>query len=219
MAVLRFKALELVSQRKPQEITLPAQKISDYFGRNVFGTEAMRATLSSEYFKKLQKAIHQGQKVERNVADAVASAMKTWAMGKGATHYTHWFQPLTGATAEKHDSFFDLNPDGQAIENFKGSAPWYSRNRMLLLSRTAVSVIPSKPVVIPPGTQLLRLLLLRMAGTKTLCMPTIFVAYTGEALDYKAPLLKTLAIVENAARRSLPVFRSRCNQSNRYAGY
>src|SRR5688500_20368105 len=84
MAVLRFKALETVSHRKPQEVTLPAQKISDYFGKNVFGTEAMRATLSSEYFKKLQKAIHQGQKVERNVADAVASAMRTWAMSKGA---------------------------------------------------------------------------------------------------------------------------------------
>src|SRR6187551_683272 len=105
MAVLRFKALELVSQRKPQEVTLPAAKISEYFGRNVFGTEAMRATLASEYFKKLQNAIKNNAKVDQQVADAVASAMRTWAMAKGATHYTHWFQPLTGQTAEKHDSF------------------------------------------------------------------------------------------------------------------
>src|SRR5690606_35726971 len=120
--ILRFKALEVVSERQRKDVKLPEMKSSEYYGTNVFGTEAMRATLSSEYFKKLQNAIKQGYKVERNVADAVASAMRTWAMSKGATHYTHWFQPLTGQTAEKHDSFFDLTPDGKAIEHLKGSA-------------------------------------------------------------------------------------------------
>jgi glutamine synthetase len=198
MAVLRFKALDLVSQRKPQEVTLPAQKISEYFGKNVFSTEAMRATLSSEYFKKLQNAIKNGAKVEHNVADAVASAMRSWAMNKGATHYTHWFQPLTGQTAEKHDSFFDLASDGSAIEHLKGGALVQQEPdassfpsggiRNTFEARGYSAWDPTSPAFI-----------IENGGTKTLCVPTIFVAYTGEALDYKAPLLKTLDLVENAA--------------------
>lgn len=198
MAVLRFKALEVAENRQPVEVTPISQKISDYYGKNVFGLEAMRTTMSSEYFKKLSAAIKHGTKVERNVADAVAAAMKTWAIAKGATHYTHWFQPLTGSTAEKHDSFFDLNSDGQAIENFKGSAlvqqePDASsfpsggiRNTFEARGYTAWD--PTSPAFI-----------IETAGGKTLCIPTIFVSYTGEALDYKAPLLKTLAVLENAA--------------------
>src|SRR6478736_5990662 len=198
MGILRFKALELVSQRKPLEVALPAQKISEFYGRNVFGTEAMRGTLSSEYFKKLQRAINQGEKVEHNVADAVASAMRTWAMSKGATHYTHWFQPLTGQTAEKHDSFFDLASDGSAIEHLKGSALVQQEPdassfpsggiRNTFEARGYSAWDPTSPAFI-----------IENGGTKTLCVPTIFVAYTGEALDYKAPLLKTLDLVENAA--------------------
>jgi glutamine synthetase len=198
MAILRFKALEVVGQRQRNDLILPTQKASEYFGVNVFGTEAMRATLSSEYFKKLQNAIKNGTKVERNVADAVASAMRTWAMSKGATHYTHWFQPLTGQTAEKHDSFFDLTLDGKAIEHLKGSAlvqqePDASsfpsggiRNTFEARGYTAWD--PTSPAF-----------LIENGGSKTLCVPTIFVAYTGEALDYKAPLLKSLDLVENAA--------------------
>lgn len=198
MAILRFKALEVVGERQRKDVPMPAQKASEYFGMNVFGTEAMRATLSSEYFKKLQSAIKNGTKVERNVADAVASAMRTWAMSKGATHYTHWFQPLTGQTAEKHDSFFDLTLDGKAIEHLKGSAlvqqePDASsfpsggiRNTFEARGYTAWD--PTSPAF-----------LIENGGSKTLCVPTIFVAYTGEALDYKAPLLKSLDLVENAA--------------------
>lgn len=197
MAILRFKALELVNQRYP--VTVEAGKRrSETFGQNVFNLEAMRATMPGDYFKKLQAAIKQGATVERNVADAVASAMKTWAMAKGATHYTHWFQPLTGATAEKHDSFFDLNSDGRPIENFKGSAlvqqePDASsfpnggiRNTFEARGYTAWD--PTSPAFI-----------IETVGAKTLCIPTIFVAYTGEALDYKAPLLKSLAVLEKAA--------------------
>ncbi|GAB3649049.1 glutamine synthetase III [Hymenobacter agri] len=197
MAILRFKALELVNQRYP--VTVEAGKRrSETFGQNVFNLEAMRATMPGDYFKKLQAAIKQGATVERNVADAVASAMKTWAMAKGATHYTHWFQPLTGATAEKHDSFFDLNSDGRPIENFKGSAlvqqePDASsfpnggiRNTFEARGYTAWD--PTSPAFI-----------IETVGAKTLCIPTIFVAYTGEALDYKAPLLKSLGVLEKAA--------------------
>jgi glutamine synthetase len=198
MAILRFKALELVNLRRPITVEPAAARRSDSFGQNVFNLEAMRATMPGDYFKKLQAAIKQGATVERNVADAVASAMKTWAMAKGATHYTHWFQPLTGATAEKHDSFFDLNSDGRPIENFKGSAlvqqePDASsfpnggiRNTFEARGYTAWD--PTSPAFI-----------IETIGAKTLCIPTIFVAYTGEALDYKAPLLKSLGVLEKAA--------------------
>ncbi|MBT9394252.1 glutamine synthetase III [Hymenobacter sp. NST-14] len=198
MAILRFKALETVDQRQPLTVENTGERRSDSFGKNVFNLDAMRANMPGEYFKKLQAAIKQGSPVERNVADAVASAMKTWAMAKGATHYTHWFQPLTGATAEKHDSFFDLNSDGRPIENFKGSAlvqqePDASsfpnggiRNTFEARGYTAWD--PTSPAFI-----------IETGGAKTLCIPTIFVAYTGEALDYKAPLLKSLAVLEKAA--------------------
>ncbi len=198
MAILRFKALGLVNHRQPVKVTPPSDKISDYYGCNVFGLEAMRSTLSGDYFKKVKAAVKEGKKVDRHLAEAVAAAMKTWAISKGATHYTHWFQPLTGETAEKHDSFFDLASDGTAIESFKGSAlvqqePDASsfpnggiRNTFEARGYTAWD--PTSPAFI-----------IEHAGAKTLCVPTIFVSYTGEALDYKAPLLKSLALLENAA--------------------
>ncbi len=201
MAILRFKALELIDQRKPVAPEPDGRKISEYYGQNVFGADAMRSTMSAEYFKRVQAAIKSGSGIDRPLADAVASAMKLWAMQRGATHYTHWFQPLTGSTAEKHDSFFDLGRDGEALENFKGSAlvqqePDASsfpnggiRNTFEARGYTAWD--PSSPAFI-----------YETEGTRTLCIPTIFVAYTGEALDNKAPLLKSLAVLEKAA---LPV--------------
>jgi glutamine synthetase len=201
MAILRFKALELVDQRTVVAPEAESRKLSDYYGQSVFGPEAMRATMSADYFKRVQAAINAGTGIDRPLADAVAAAMKLWAMQHGATHYTHWFQPLTGSTAEKHDSFFDLDRDGNAIEAFKGSAlvqqePDASsfpnggiRNTFEARGYTAWD--PSSPAFI-----------YETEGTKTLCIPTIFVAYTGEALDNKAPLLKSLAALERAA---LPV--------------
>ncbi|GAB3531651.1 glutamine synthetase III [Pontibacter brevis] len=198
MATLRFKALDLVNQRKTGDVTLPSKDISTYYGENVFGFDAMRATMSSDNFKRLRRIIEAGEKVDRNLADAVAAAMKSWAMNKGATHYTHWFQPLTGTTAEKHDSFFDLTSDGDAIEAFKGSAlvqqePDASsfpsggiRNTFEARGYTAWD--PSSPAFVIEGT-----------NSKTLCIPTIFVSYTGEALDYKTPLLKSLKFLNDAA--------------------
>ncbi|MBF9253767.1 glutamine synthetase III [Pontibacter sp. 172403-2] len=198
MAILRFKALEFANQRKVGEVTLPSCKISDFFGENVFGEEAMRATMSSDYFKRLRKTVVSGEKVDRNLADAVAAAMKTWAMSKGATHYTHWFQPLTGSTAEKHDSFFDLTSDGDAIESFKGSSLVQQEPdassfpsggiRNTFEARGYSAWDPSSPAFI-----------IENAGTNTLCIPTIFVSYTGEALDYKTPLLKSLKLLNDAA--------------------
>lgn len=156
MAILRFKALELVSQRKAGEVVLPSLKISEYFGENVFGLDAMRATMSSEYYKRLRRTTEAGEQVDRNLADAVAAAMKTWAISKGATHYTHWFQPLTGATAEKHDSFFDLLRRVRQLRISK-AAPLCSKSRMHLLSRAAVSATRSRHAAIAPGTRLLPL--------------------------------------------------------------
>lgn len=164
----------------------------------MLGYSALRATMSTENFKRLCAAIDAGEKVDRILADAVAAAMKTWAMSKGATHYTHWFQPLTGSTAEKHDSFFDLTGEGDPIESFKGSAlvqqePDASsfpsggiRNTFEARGYTAWD--PSSPAF-----------LIENHGTRTLCIPTIFVSYTGEALDYKTPLLKSLNLLNQAA--------------------
>ncbi|MCX2739266.1 glutamine synthetase III family protein [Pontibacter anaerobius] len=217
MAILRFKALELASQRKPGEVILPSHKISDYFGENVFTKSALRSTMSSENYKRLQRTIEAGDKVDRDLADAVAAAMKTWAMSKGATHYTHWFQPLTGATAEKHDSFFDLSGDGEAIESFKGSALVQQEPdassfpsggiRNTFEARGYSAWDPSSPAF-----------LIENAGTKTLCIPTIFVSYTGEALDYKTPLLKSLKLLNDAAVPVCQYFDKDVNKVNTTLG-
>jgi glutamine synthetase len=197
MLTLRSKALDTVQARKTVSVTPPSEKISDYFNTNVFNENAMKQFLSKEAFNAVSNAIKNGQKIDRNVADQVASGMKAWAMSKGVSHYTHWFQPLTGATAEKHDSFFEPTEDGGSVEKFSGSAlvqqePDASsfpnggiRNTFEARGYTAWD--PSSPAFIMEGS-----------NGKTLCIPTIFVSYTGEALDYKAPLLKALHAVEKA---------------------
>lgn len=194
----RFQALAKVLDRKPVSVQLPSDKISDYFGQNVFDKETMRRILSSDIYESLMMAIEKGSKIETHVADAVASAMKSWAISKGVTHYTHWFQPLTGATAEKHDSFFEPDINGRHMEKFKGSAlvqqePDASsfpsgglRNTFEARGYTAWD--PTSPAFI-----------MENGSARTLCIPTVFVSYTGEALDYKAPLLKSLAYIDKAA--------------------
>ncbi len=197
MLTLRFKALDTVQARETVSVIPPSDKISDYFNSNVFNDAAMLQFLSKEAYKAVSNAIRNGEKIDRNVADQVASGMKAWAMSKGVSHYTHWFQPLTGATAEKHDSFFEPTEDGRSVEKFSGSAlvqqePDASsfpnggiRNTFEARGYTAWD--PSSPAFIMEGS-----------NGKTLCIPTIFVSYTGEALDYKAPLLKALHAVEKS---------------------
>jgi glutamine synthetase len=197
MATIRFNALQMVNERVVVPATVPNGKISDYFGINVFSKDTMRNYLPSEVYKQLILAIDQGNKIDEVLADAVANGMKAWAMSRGCTHYTHWFQPLTGATAEKHDAFFELE-GGLAIEKFKASAlvqqePDASsfpnggiRNTFEARGYTAWD--PSSPAFI-----------MEINESKTLCIPTIFVSYTGEALDHKTPLLKALSLVDNAA--------------------
>jgi glutamine synthetase len=191
MAQIRFKSLEQAGNRTFPEVTAPSNKISDYFGVNAFGLERMKETLSPDVYKKVNYYIDKGKKIDTETADAVAAAVKTWAMTKGITHYTHWFQPLTGATAEKHDTFFDGN---EKIEKFKGSALVQQEPdassfpsggiRSTFEARGYTAWDPSSPIFI---------------WGNTLCIPTVFISYTGEALDNKTPLLKALEMVDKAA--------------------
>ncbi|MDN5204773.1 glutamine synthetase III [Fulvivirgaceae bacterium BMA10] len=192
MANLRLNALEQLQGRSNGvAVKAPSEKISDYFGCNSFGIDQMKSTLSPDVFKKVTYAIEHGKKVDVETADAVAAAVKNWALPKGITHYTHWFQPLTGATAEKHDTFFD---GLSGIEKFKGSALVQQEPdassfphggiRSTFEARGYTAWDPSSPIFILEDT---------------LCIPTIFVSYTGEALDYKAPLLKAIEAVDRAA--------------------
>ena len=188
----------MAQSRAQLKVNLPSDKISDYFASAVFGDKAMKTYLSKEAHKAIKSAREKGLKIERNMADQIASGMQQWAVAQGVTHYTHWFQPLTGSTAEKHDAFFEPLNESESIEKFKGSAlvqqePDASsfphgglRNTFEARGYTAWD--PSSPVFIVDNT----------IG-KTLCIPTIFVSYTGEALDYKAPLLKSLHALESAA--------------------
>ena len=197
MKSLRTIALKEAQTRISPEVKSPSTKISEFYGINVFDKKKMKDFLSKEVYEKLVSAIDQGELINHEDANQIATAMKTWAMGKGATHYTHWFQPLTGTTAEKHDSFFEPSGDG-AIEKFAGSAlvqqePDASsfpnggiRNTFEARGYTAWD--PSSPAFI-----------MESKAGKTLCIPTVFVSYTGEALDYKAPLLKALAAMDKAA--------------------
>lgn len=198
MATLRQQALSLVQNRKRTQATPPSSKISDYFGINTFGTSQMRESLAPSVFKKVMEAIDKGVKIDSSTAEEVASAVKTWALAKGVTHYTHWFQPLTGSTAEKHDSFFDAYA---GMEKFKGSALVQQEPdassfpnggiRSTFEARGYTAWDPTSPIFI---------------FENTLCIPTIFVSYTGEALDYKTPLLKSVEAVNDAAVQICQLF-------------
>jgi len=193
MSTLRFHALKETLNRKPVKIE-ETENRSSIFGANVFNETTMRQSLTKDAYKGVMDAIEKGTKIDRNIADQISSAMKDWALSKGVTHYTHWFQPLTGATAEKHDAFFETIGNGLAIEKFDGGQlvqqePDASsfpsggiRNTFEARGYTAWD--PTSPAFI--------------YGT-TLCIPTVFVAYTGEALDYKTPLLRALQAVDKAA--------------------
>lgn len=193
MSKIRFDAIA-ESQNRDRIIIEEKGRRSALFGTNVFNDERMIQYLTKDALESVKGAIFSGSKIDRKIADQVAESMKTWAISMGATHYTHWFQPLTGTTAEKHDAFFDLLPDGRALEKFGGGQlvqqePDASsfpsggiRNTFEARGYTAWD--PSSPAFI--------------YGT-TLCIPTIFVAYTGEALDNKAPLLRALSAIDEAA--------------------
>lgn len=207
--MIRFTALDSINQLRSSDKT-PNVKKSDLFAKYVFTDEKMERHLGRNAYKEVKKATKSGANITRDLADQIAVAMRTWAMEHGATHYTHWFQPLTGLTAEKHDSFLDIF-NGSGIEKFSGSAliqqePDASsfpnggiRNTFEARGYTAWD--PTSPAFLMPS-----------GGGLTLCIPTIFVSYTGEALDYKAPLLKAIHQLDLAATSVCQYFDENVNR-------
>src|SRR6186713_2005129 len=194
---LRFQALSNLSE--PTSVpTDNTTKITAIFAENVFTYQIARQFLSDEGYKSLMSSVKSGHKIDRSMASQIASGMKAWAEKKGVTHFTHWFQPLTGTTAEKHDSFFTLKGDGTAMETFDGDALIQQEPdassfpsgglRATFEARGYTAWDPSSPAFV-----------MEIGAGRTLCIPTIFVSYTGESLDYKAPLLKALASLDKAA--------------------
>ena len=214
MASQRFNALEDVLHRTPNHSKTDPRRVSEYFGENTFHVKVMREYLPEVAYKMVKSAIENGTKVTREIADQVASAMKDWAITKGATHYTHWFQPLTGATAEKHDGFFKPIGPGEAIERLEGDllvqqepdASSFPNGgiRNTFEARGYTAWDPSSPAFV--------------IG-KTLCIPTIFLAYTGEALDYKMPLMRALNTIEKAAIDVCQYFDKNINKVNATLGW
>ena len=214
MATLRFEALKELAQRKSLEVISPSDNLSDYFGINVFTKDKMQRYLSKDTFKAFVAVIEQGVLFDRNMADQIAMGMQQWAKERGATHYTHWFQPLTDGTAEKHDSFIDFGYDGQVIERFSGKLlvqqePDASsfpnggiRNTFEARGYTAWDI--SSPVFVVGST---------------LCIPTIFISYTGEALDYKTPLLKAINAIDKAAVEICQFFDKNITKVNTNLGW
>lgn len=213
MGTLRFQALKETLRRKPVEVKETIRR-SDLFGKHVFSERAMHQYLTKDSYQGVMDAIQKGTKIRRDLADHISTGMKEWAISKGATHYTHWFQPLTGSTAEKHDAFFEPVANGAAIEKFGGSElvqqePDASsfpsggiRNTFEARGYTAWD--PTSPAFV--------------LGT-TLCVPTVFVSYTGEALDYKTPLLRSLGVLDEAATKVCKYFDKKITKVNATLGW
>ncbi|CAM4136398.1 glutamine synthetase III [Flavobacterium weaverense] len=194
MSTLRFQALREASTRKPV-IFEESDRKSNLFGANVFNDKSMKQYLTSDAYKGVQGAVQHGTKIDRKLADYIALGMKEWALSKGVTHYTHWFQPLTGITAEKHDAFFETSMDGSDPVEKLGGAQLVQQEpdassfpnggiRNTFEARGYTAWDPTSPAFI--------------FGT-TLCIPTVFISYTGEALDFKTPLLRALTVIDEAA--------------------
>jgi glutamine synthetase len=194
MTIFRNEALKNALTRNTDLTPKITGKISEIYGSEVFGMDALREQLPHDTYEKIKLTIESGQIIDRKIADEVASAMKTWAMGKGATHYTHWFQPLNGATAEKHDAFFSPSEGSRSIERFEGknlvqqepdASSFPSGGiRNTFEARGYSAWDPTSPAFIISGT---------------LCIPTVFISYTGESLDYKTPLLRAVNYLDKAA--------------------
>lgn len=201
MSLNRFNAIDTILNRSELDlgyVEAPSTRIAEFFGANVFGDAAMQQYLDEATYLNVKKAVQNGEKLSRETAASVAAGMQKWAMEKGATHFTHWFQPLTGRTAEKHDSFFNLTPDGKVIEEFTadsllqqepdGSSFPSGGMRSTFEARGYTGWDPTSPAF-----------LFEVGEGKTLCIPTIFITYSGESTDYKLPLLRSIEFVNDAA--------------------
>ena len=214
MSKLRFRVVETAFKKKAVEVSSPKERPSEYFGMYVFNKDKMFKYLSNEVYKKLTDAMDNGAPLSREIADEVAAGMKKWAIEMGATHYTHWFHPLTEGTAEKHDAFVEHNGKGGMMESFSGKlliqqepdASSFPNGgiRNTFEARGYSAWDPSSPAFIVGDT---------------LCIPTIFIAYTGESLDYKAPLLKALRAVDKAAVEVCRYFNPEVKKVYSYLGW
>lgn len=214
MSISRFNAVEKASNRKAVEAVTPNQKVSEYYGENVFNRKAMQKYLSKETYKALTHAIDNGTPIDREIANHVAAGMRMWALEKGVTHYTHWFQPLTDGTAEKHDAFVEHDGNGGMIEEFSGKllaqqepdASSFPNGglRNTFEARGYSAWDPSSPAFIVDDT---------------LCIPTVFIAYTGEALDYKTPLIRSVEALNKAAKDVCNYFNEDVHKIITYLGW
>ena len=214
MSISRFNAVEKASNRKAVEAVTPNQKVSEYYGENVFNRKAMKKYLSKETYKALPPSIDNGTPIDREIANHVAAGMRMWALEKGVTHYTHWFQPLTDGTAEKHDAFVEHDGNGGMIEEFSGkllaqqepdaSSVPNGGLRNTFEARGYSAWDPSSPAFVVDDT---------------LCIPTVFIAYTGEALDYKTPLIRSVEALNKAAKDVCNYFNEDVHKVITYLGW
>lgn len=214
MSTLRFKAVEQASSRRAVGVDMPTERPDSYFAELVFTRDKMAKYLPVDVFTRLVDSIDNGSPLGRDIADQVASGMRQWATEKGATHYTHWFQPLTGGTAEKHDAFVEHNGLGGLVEELSG--------KMLIQQEPDASSFPSggiRNTFEARGYSAWDASSPAFVVDDTLCIPTIFIAYTGEALDYKTPLLRSLSAVEKAALRVCKLFDKKVGKVTSFLGW
>ncbi len=214
MSTLRFSALEAACNHRPMEVASHNERPTAFFAKNVFTRERMKEYIADTILNQLFDAIDNDKPLSRDIANAVAMGMKKWATELGATHFTHWFQPLTGGTAEKHDAFIEKTPDGHVLEEFSGSVLYQQEPdassfpsggiRNTFEARGYSAWDPSSPAFVVGDT---------------LCIPTIFVAYTGEALDYKTPLLRSVAALNRAAVDVCRLFDRNVSRVHAYLGW
>ena len=201
MSNIRFEALKTAFEHKPAVVAVPEGKVKDYFAQDVFTREKMKEYIAQDVLDQLFDDVDNGRTIHRDIAGVVAIGIRKWAIEHGATHFTHWFQPLTGGTAEKHDAFFTLGKNGELLEEFSGDSLYQQEPdassfpsggiRNTFEARGYSAWDPSSPVFLIGDT---------------LCIPTVFVAYTGEALDYKTPLIRSTASLCHAAREVCAYF-------------
>ncbi|MCD8101376.1 MAG: glutamine synthetase III [Alistipes sp.] len=214
MSLLRFNVIDEAIKRKAYNVTPPAERPADYFGMYVFNNEKMLKYLPKKCYEALSETMRNGTPLDHETAECVASGMKQWASEMGATHYTHWFQPLTGGTAEKHDSFIEPDGKGGVIEEFSG--------KLLIQQEPDASSFPSggiRNTFEARGYTAWDPTSPAFIVDDTLCIPTIFISYTGEALDYKAPLLKSLDAVNKAAVKVCRYFDHNVSKVYSYLGW
>lgn len=207
MSKMRFFALKELMNRKPIEVNLPSKNLSDYYSSLVFDKKTMQEYLPKEAYTAVVEASENGKPISRDKADLIANAMRNWAKGFGVTHYTHWFQPLTDGTAEKHDGFIDFSSQGDVIERFSG--------KLLVQQEPDASSFPNggiRNTFEARGYTAWDVSSPAFIVDETLCIPTIFVSYTGDALDYKTPLLKALNAVDKAATDVARLFDKNINK-------